>query len=270
MTESTYTLDTGILGSTRLKIMNEVLNPHTMSFIKNNCELVGKKVLEIACGVGELACEVAQEVGSVGSVLGLDSSETFIDIATETAKKRGLNHLKFQQMDLKEIGQLGETFDLIYLRAILCHLQGVKEILSELTKLLKPKGVLICEESATSQAFVCYPKSSIYDQWAYEFRKEMANVHKTDFDIGYKLLALGTQVGLKLQEALMYQPFLTNARHKKLISLSTREVLPLLIAKKRYSIEEGEKLLKELEAFEQDDSLFPAFIRIAQVAFCKP
>ena len=50
----------------------------------------GERGLEIGCGVGFLACEMAREVGSNGRIVCLDSSPDVITAARERAEREGL------------------------------------------------------------------------------------------------------------------------------------------------------------------------------------
>src|SRR5438552_787450 len=51
----------------------------------------GERGLEIGCGIGLLACEIAREVGPAGSVVGLDSSPDMVEAARDRATREGLS-----------------------------------------------------------------------------------------------------------------------------------------------------------------------------------
>jgi SAM-dependent methyltransferase len=93
-------------------------------------------VLDVGCGDGNKATYLIQRGVKV---VGIDSSEEMIKIATEEAPDG-----KFLILDIRNIDQLRERFNGIYLQAVLLHLPK-KEISAILTKLLtklKKGGIL--------------------------------------------------------------------------------------------------------------------------------
>jgi ubiquinone/menaquinone biosynthesis C-methylase UbiE len=55
----------------------------------------GMRVLDLASGRGEPALRAAQRVGEKGFVLGVDTSETMLEMAREKARREGLSNLEF-------------------------------------------------------------------------------------------------------------------------------------------------------------------------------
>jgi len=69
----------------------------------------GEHVLDVGCGNGAVALEVARRVGSGGSVLGLDLSGPMLATARQRAAGAGLTHARFEQGDA-QVHPLGEAF----------------------------------------------------------------------------------------------------------------------------------------------------------------
>jgi SAM-dependent methyltransferase len=59
----------------------------------------GERVLEVGCGNGGVAVELARRVGPSGAVLGLDLSGPMLANARHRAAEAGLDHLRFEQGD---------------------------------------------------------------------------------------------------------------------------------------------------------------------------
>ncbi len=59
----------------------------------------GDRVVDIACGFGETAIQLAQRVGPAGSVLGIDCCEAFLKIARDDAAAQGVENVTFVEGD---------------------------------------------------------------------------------------------------------------------------------------------------------------------------
>jgi ubiquinone/menaquinone biosynthesis C-methylase UbiE len=61
----------------------------------------GDSVLDVGCGWGDTAIELARRVGPDGSVVGLDCCGAFLDAGRADAKAAGLNNLMFLEADVQ-------------------------------------------------------------------------------------------------------------------------------------------------------------------------
>lgn len=59
----------------------------------------GDRVVDIACGFGETAIQLAQRVGPAGSVLGIDCCKAFLAIARDDAAAQGVDNATFVEGD---------------------------------------------------------------------------------------------------------------------------------------------------------------------------
>src|SRR3954463_5829686 len=62
---------------------------------------IGDSVLDVGCGWGDTAIELAQRVGPAGSVIGLDCCGAFLDAGRADAKDAGLTNLTFLEADVQ-------------------------------------------------------------------------------------------------------------------------------------------------------------------------
>jgi len=104
-------------------------------------------ILDLGCGNGELASELAQR-GHQGNYLGLDFSENLLEIArTKTA---AAPNISFQQADLASSdwsrGLQAQHFDFVFAFATMHHIPSREmrlQLLEQVRKLLTPNGRFI-------------------------------------------------------------------------------------------------------------------------------
>jgi ubiquinone/menaquinone biosynthesis C-methylase UbiE len=99
----------------------------------------GERVLDVGCGTGLLAAYAARSVGPSGSVLGIDPLPLRIRIAQSKAQP----NLAFRVGDAYELGAFeSDSFDVVYLNAVLHWLPQKLRPLVNFHRLLKPGGRL--------------------------------------------------------------------------------------------------------------------------------
>lgn len=84
-------------------------------------DLTGKSVLDIGCNAGFYAIEMAKR--GAGRVLGIDSDPRYLDQARLAARALGFPDIEFAQIDVYDVAQLGERFDLVIFMGVLYHLR---------------------------------------------------------------------------------------------------------------------------------------------------
>jgi SAM-dependent methyltransferase len=75
----------------------------------------GERVLDVGCGPGATAIELAARVSPGGDVVGVDVSPAMIAAATRRATTAGVSNVRFVVADAQTEG-LGEDFDAVYSR----------------------------------------------------------------------------------------------------------------------------------------------------------
>ncbi|KAJ3466107.1 hypothetical protein MRS44_006765 [Fusarium solani] len=100
----------------------------------------GMKVLDVGCGVGGPAREIVKFTGA--HVTGLNITEYQVERARVYADKEGLSHkLKFVQGDFMKIPFPDNSFDAVYAIEATVHAPSLKDVYSEILRVLKPGGV---------------------------------------------------------------------------------------------------------------------------------
>lgn len=97
----------------------------------------GSRVLEIAPGPGLLAIELAKLTG--GRVTGIDISRSFVQIASDNARKAGVD-VDFEHGDAADLPFPDDQFDCIACRAAFKNFSRPLVALNEMHRVLKPGG----------------------------------------------------------------------------------------------------------------------------------
>lgn len=102
----------------------------------------GQKVLDVGCGVGGPAREIARF--SDANIIGFNNNDFQLQRANAKTRKAGLAHkVSFAKGDFMQLSQqFGEnSFDAIYAIEATCHAPSFEGIYGEIYKCLKPGGV---------------------------------------------------------------------------------------------------------------------------------
>jgi ubiquinone/menaquinone biosynthesis C-methylase UbiE len=100
----------------------------------------GKRVLDIATGIGEPALSAAIRVGSTGRVVGIDISKQMLDIARTRASAAGLTNVEFLEADADRLEFPDHSFDAVLCRWGISSLPNYSNLLVKIKRMLAPNG----------------------------------------------------------------------------------------------------------------------------------
>jgi SAM-dependent methyltransferase len=258
-----YVLATGEEGAYRLRIVNSVHGPDTETFLKRAGLQPGMRVADIGCGVGTISCWMAQQVGPDGFVCGIDVSEPQIRESAKSAAAAGLSNVSFQVASAYETGLESSSFDLVFCRFVLMHLTQPQQAILEMARLLKPGGILACEDGDFKRPFT-EPYSLAYAR-LFELYRAVIHARGADPCVGPKLYRMFLSAGLPEPSVTLVQPVFVRGDAKRLPEWTLEECAPAIIEHGLADKREIDEIASELERLAQDETTLFAMAQMTQV-----
>jgi demethylmenaquinone methyltransferase/2-methoxy-6-polyprenyl-1,4-benzoquinol methylase len=122
----------------------------------------GESALDVCCGTGDLALELATRVTPGGNVVGCDFSEPMLDLAREKASDRAATGIRFEWADALSLPYDAARFDAVTVGFGVRNLADLDRGLHEMTRVLRPGGRLVVLEITQP---VRPPLSTFFSLW---------------------------------------------------------------------------------------------------------
>jgi trans-aconitate 2-methyltransferase len=126
----------------RLALLASLFEASTRAFVREAWDGVGGLAVDLGCGPGFTTRLLADEL-QCQQVAGLDTSAAFIDLARRAAGKR----CAFYVHDTMQLPFPCGAAELIFCRFVLTHLRDPAEAVSRWSTQLRPKGIILLEET---------------------------------------------------------------------------------------------------------------------------
>jgi arsenite methyltransferase len=105
----------------------------------------GECVLDVGCGTGLLADDMATLVGTDGRMVGIDASTDMLKLAEQRCADLPQVHLK--QAQAETLPEEDESFDAVVCVQVLLYVPDVPTALSEMHRVLRPGGRIVIVET---------------------------------------------------------------------------------------------------------------------------
>jgi SAM-dependent methyltransferase len=261
-----YALATGEAAAYRLRILHELYGPGSCRVLLDAGLRRGMRVADLGCGVGMVTALLAELVGSEGYVVGIDASAAQLAQARERMPPGGTN-IHFVEASATEMGLPPAWFDLVYCRFLLLHLPEPERALREMWSLLKPNGIVVCEDGDLTSADSEPPSAldAFADLWGW-----LGPARGVDYTLGRRLFHMVQAAGFSAPEITFNQPVLARGENKRFLELSVAEAGPAFVEAGLITAEELESTLVEMRRLNADEAVLAVMPRMAQVWARKP
>jgi 27-O-demethylrifamycin SV methyltransferase len=121
--------------------LDEATAALTAQMLERAAIATGESVLDVGCGTGRQACDLAADHDAF--VLGITTSSTGVEAATELAASRGLERVTFEQRDGTDNGLEDGRFDVVWALESSHLMRDRPALLGECVRVLAPGGRLV-------------------------------------------------------------------------------------------------------------------------------
>ncbi len=117
------------------KMMHDYLGAMDIDAVRN--------VVDLGCGTGVAAREIAGRENFSGRVLGVDLSSHLIDLAHRLSKQEGKgDRIEFQAGDTRKLALPDSSFDAVVAHTLVSHVDDPLAVLKEAARLVKTDGLI--------------------------------------------------------------------------------------------------------------------------------
>jgi len=255
-----YAIKGGTEGKDRLNVLAAVMRPTTLALLQRAGIAPGRRCLDVGCGGGHVAIDMATLVGPTGHVTGIDFDEAILELARRDAAAEGLDTVEFRATDAKQLA--GGGFDLAYARFLLSHVSEPLEIVRVMVAALHLRGAIAVEDIDFRGSFT-HPRSAAYDRYV-ELYRETVRRRGGDADLGPRLPELLHQAGLERVRFRVVHPAHMDGDGKLVSYLTLHRIQEAIRADGLATQDEVDQLLADLLAFTEDPRTLVSLPRIVQ------
>lgn len=98
------------------------------------------RFLDVNCGTGEHALELAKRMKDKGEVIGVDSSDELIALARAKAQIKKEQNVRFDKADVSHLSFADNEFDVVIGDGSMSDARRIGEMLTEMVRVARPKG----------------------------------------------------------------------------------------------------------------------------------
>ena len=157
----------------------------------------GSRLLDLGCGPGFAALDLAARVGAGGQVLAVDESERFIAALAREAERLGIEQLTARVERVEDLRLEPASIDGAFVRWLFCFLPDPAPVIDRVVLGLRPGGRLVVWDYLNYSATTLQPRSPAFD-------RVLAAVYESwrrtggSLNVGDRLPALIAESGCRL------------------------------------------------------------------------
>lgn len=221
----------------------------------------GMSAVDVGCGIGTVTRQLAEQVGDTGVVTGVDASAEQIEVARREC--RDLRQVTFAVASGYETKLPSESYDFVYCRFVLCHLERPADAIAEMSRLLRRGGILLCEDQEGS-TLTSIPPTEAYANAA---RRSLELGHKrgVNLDLGHHLPGMVRGARFDDVHVAIYQGAYFSGPEKRFYEHTIAESMVQVVASGLTTQEEIEGRIAAIRRVNDDESILVVMPRIWQV-----
>ncbi len=227
--EQEYVLGTHDDELVRLGFQHRVWSEQAYSIWERAGFAPGQSLLDLGCGPGFAAFDLAQIVGQTGRIIAVDASARFIGHLKVQQAARGVQNIDARVLDAHQVDLPPNSIDGAYMRWVLCFVSDPAAVVANVARALRPGGVLAVQDYHNYKAITLGPRSDVFDR-TIAVVEQAWRLRGGDPDVVGRLPAIVERCGLRVREL---RPILRVARPGSLLwhwpTTFFRNFLPTLV-----------------------------------------
>ena len=197
--EHEYILGTHAEELRRLGFQHQVWAEHTASAWSDAGFGPGDQLLDVGCGPGYAAFDLANLVGAAGEVLAVDVSQRFLDYLQAQIRARGISNIRCELRDVERLELPEGSVDGAFARWVLCFTPDSEAVVAGVAHALRPGGCFAVMDYCHYEGFTVGPGSKAIDR-VIGATAESFRIRGGNPDIGRELPTLMARAGLEVRE----------------------------------------------------------------------
>jgi len=264
--QDNYILQGGEQGAERLRLLAAVKWPTTKLLLDRAGLGPGLNCLDLGCGTGAVAFQIAEAVKPAGRVTGVDFDERCVELARAETQRRGVD----AEFRCGLADQLNENcvYDLVFARFLLTHLPQPEKALECIVRATKPGGVVVVEDIQFTGHFA-HPACPAFERYV-SLYQELVRQKGGDPNIGPRLPEMFLEAGLMDVAFEVIQPSYQAGLGKRLAEVTMEHIHEAVVAAGLASDQEVNVIIAGIKAFADDPKTILSLPRIFQVTGKKP
>jgi len=165
----------------------------------------GMTAVDVGCGLGYLGYTYWKYFGNGGKYIGIDNTDVLLEEASQSANKWAIDGIaEFIKGDAYNLPLADNCADFVMCQTLLLHLEKPEIVINEMTRVVKPGGLVICHEPAnlngmTNKPVWSLPEFSLEEELL--LKKNALICHKGRIKLGHGDNQIGTKVPFMMKKA---------------------------------------------------------------------
>jgi len=232
----------------RQKLLARIMGPVTDRLLESLSLPSPSRCLDVGCGMGETTRQLAEWLDKGVELTGVDQDPNLIEVARSVPGPAD-GKITFKQGDAAHFSFEDQTFDFVFTRYLLHHLDDPRAVIAEMLRVCKSGGIVAIQEPDCAKQY-CYPES-----WAYEKIPDIYSRVFANAFIGRQLYSLFQQLGYPSPHIDVMTLAGVNVELRRSYRMVMEAIGPALIEQGILGLEELQELCEELRRVEEQDDV---------------